>query len=102
MYPDLVEIAKDKTKRKLKPLVLYKSDLDALEEDMKKHYGGDNTHVPVVWKVNESRMHDDSFANGIATRNGDDEDDPEEEDDGEQEPAMAPKSKDLSPPLKKK
>lgn len=101
MYPDLVEIGKDKSKRKLKPLVLYKSDLDALEADMVKHYGSDTSHVPVVWKVNESRIHDDTFANGIPTRNGDDDGDADE-DGGEEDPSMAPKSKDLSPPLKKK
>lgn len=101
LYPDLVEIAKDKTKRKLKPLVLYKSDLDSLEEDLIKHYGADTSHVPVVWKVTESHLQDDTFTNGIAAKNGDDEDEPDDAD-GKEEPSMDPKSKDLAAPIKKK
>jgi hypothetical protein len=83
LYPDLVEIAKDKGKRKLKPLVLYKSDFDSLEAEMVKNYGCDNSHVPIVWKLNDSQLHDDTFTDGIPAkdRDHDDGEDPEEEDD---------------------
>lgn len=49
-YPDLVDIAKDKKKRSLKPIVVFQSDLDALETEMIKTYGTDSMHKPVVWR----------------------------------------------------
>lgn len=92
IYPDLVEIAKDKGKRKLKPLVLYKSDLDSLEAEMVKNYGADTSHVPVVWKVNDSQLHDDTFVDGIpATGHDNDDDPPEEDDDPKARPAAKKK-----------
>lgn len=93
-YPDLIAIAKDKTKRKLKPLVLYKSDLDALEAEMVKNYGADTSHTPVVWRVEESKLHDDTFTNGIPAKGDDGDEDPEDEKDDE--------PKKTSPPPKKK
>ena len=50
-YPDLVEIAKDKKKRSLKPIVLFQTDLDALESEMIKIFGTNSLHVPVVWRL---------------------------------------------------
>lgn len=81
LYPDLVEIAKDKGKRKLKPLVLYKSDFDSLEAEMVKNYGCDNSHVPIVWKLNDSQLHDDTFVDGIPAKDNEDDQDPEEDED---------------------
>lgn len=49
-YPDLIELAKDKKKRSLKPIVLYQSDLDSLEAEMIKIFGQDSLHTPVVWR----------------------------------------------------
>ena len=92
VYPDLVGIAKDKSKRKLKPLVLFKSDLEALEADMVKNYGGDNSHNPVIWRANESQMQgDDTLVDGIPAGDKDEED--EDQDEEEEE--------DVKPPPKK-
>ena len=60
-YPDLIDIAKDKEKRQLKPVVMFSTDLDSLEEEMIKVYGTDSLHVAVVWRIshegNDMRFH---------------------------------------------
>ena len=98
LYPDLIETAKDKTKRKLKPLVLFKSDLDTLEEQMVKNFGADTSQVPIVWKVNESYMQDDTFTNGIPAKDGQEQDGEE----GEEEEESPPPAKNTKEPAKKK
>ena len=44
-YPELVDIAKDKAKKTLKPVVKFVDDLDSLEEKMKSSFGSDSVHV---------------------------------------------------------
>jgi hypothetical protein len=44
-YPELVDIAKDKSKKSLKPVVKFIDDLDSLEEKMKNAFGSDSVHV---------------------------------------------------------
>ena len=46
-YPELVDIAKDKSKKTLKPVVKFLDDLDALEEKMKNAFGSDSVHVMI-------------------------------------------------------
>lgn len=49
-YPDLIEFAKHKKKRSLKPVVLYQSDIEALEAQMVKTFGTDSLHKAVIWR----------------------------------------------------
>lgn len=52
-YPELVDIAKDKAKKTLKPVVKFLDDLDALEEKMKSAFGTDSVHVMIERAVPE-------------------------------------------------
>ena len=46
-YPELIDIAKDKSKKSLKPVVKFMDDLDSLDEKMKSAFGSDSLHVMV-------------------------------------------------------
>jgi phosphopantothenoylcysteine synthetase/decarboxylase len=83
-YPDLVEIAKDKKKRSLKPIVLFQSDLDALESEMVKTFGSNSLHTPVVWR--QGVPDDDN-------ENDDGNDDDNNDDDDNDKPDITTKSR---------
>ena len=51
-YPELEKISKDTTKKYLKPIVMYISDLDALEEKLITTYGQDSLHKALPVREN--------------------------------------------------
>lgn len=63
-YPDLIEIAKNKKKRTLKPLVLFKTDLDSLETEMIKTFGTDSLHQVVHWRQGRDESQEDQSMQG--------------------------------------